>query len=135
MFDEAEVRGELVEYYRNHHKSPGEPLLVPEFRHNHAISQQVPRPEQQRRDETGRMKLHVRVLFNNQLVSQTKEMCVCVWVCECAACECVGWGCTWLTIAIMHQHKPLLVLIQYTYFTPVFHLPSHNIIVVLTQTS
>ena len=43
VFNEGEVRQQLVEYYRTNHRSPGEPILVPELHHNHAITQQCPR--------------------------------------------------------------------------------------------
>ena len=43
VFNEGEVRQQLVEYYRANHRSPGEPILVPELHHNHAITQQCPR--------------------------------------------------------------------------------------------
>ena len=72
-FDEGQLRAELLDYYRHYHKPPGEPILTPEFSHNHALSQEVPRVEQHRREDTVRAKIYVRVLFNNKLVSQTKE--------------------------------------------------------------
>ena len=67
------MRAELLDYQRRHLKPPGDPILTPEFRRNHALTGDVPRLEAQRREDTARAKLHVRVLFNNQLVSQTKE--------------------------------------------------------------
>ena len=72
-FNEVQLRQELLEYYRTHHRSPGEPLFLPELRHTHAISQQCPREELLRREEVTRSQLFVRVLFNNQDVSQTKK--------------------------------------------------------------
>ena len=73
VFNEIQFRQEILEYYRSHHRSPGEPLFVPELRHTHAITQQCPREEQLRRDEVARSQLYVKVLFNNQQVSQTKK--------------------------------------------------------------
>ena len=73
VFNEVQLRQEILEYYRSHHRSPGEPLFVPDFRHTHAITQQCPREEQLRREEVERSQLFVRVLFNNQEVSQTKK--------------------------------------------------------------
>ncbi|XP_064382985.1 coiled-coil and C2 domain-containing protein 2A-like [Halichondria panicea] len=72
-FNEDQVRAELLDYQHRHLKPPGDPILTPEFRHNHALTGDIPRLEAQRREDTARAKLHVRVLFNNQLVSQTKE--------------------------------------------------------------
>ena len=73
VFNEIQLRQEILEYYCSHHRSPGEPLFVPEFRHTHAITQQCPREEQLRRDEVARSQLYIKVLFNNQDVSQTKK--------------------------------------------------------------
>ena len=48
-------------------------MFVPEFRHTHTITHQCPREEQLRREEAARSQLFVRVLFNDQEVSQTKK--------------------------------------------------------------
>ncbi len=72
-FNESEVRAELLDYHQRHLKPPGEPLLTPEFKRSHTLSGDVPRLEAQRREDATRNRMFVRVFFNNQLVSQTKE--------------------------------------------------------------
>lgn len=72
-FDELKARQELSEYYQNHYKPVGEPIFIPELHHTNAITQQCPADEQLRRDDTNRTRLHIKIFFNDQQVSQTKE--------------------------------------------------------------
>lgn len=72
-FDELQARSELQNYYNSCHKPPGEPLLIPDLRHCNAITQYCPSAEQLRRDDVSRTRLHIKIYFNDQQVSQTKD--------------------------------------------------------------
>lgn len=79
-FDEIQARQDLQDYYLKYHKPPGEPLFIPQLHHNNAITQYCPAVEQLRRDDVDRTRLHVKIYFNDNLVSQTKERYVAAGV-------------------------------------------------------
>ena len=72
-FDEDQVRSSLIAFYRNHLRPPGEPILIPELRHDNVVTKHCPVAEQLRRDDVSRTRLNVKVFFNDQQVSQTRE--------------------------------------------------------------
>ncbi|XP_013408980.1 coiled-coil and C2 domain-containing protein 2A-like isoform X3 [Lingula anatina] len=70
---EANIREIVKEKAIRNKRSPGEPKLYPELTNTATITptNQVPRAEQQRREDLGKYKMFVKVLFNNKEVSRT----------------------------------------------------------------
>ena len=42
-FNEDQTRSELLDYYRQHYRKPGEPIIIPLLSNNYPITQQCPR--------------------------------------------------------------------------------------------
>ena len=73
IFNEDRARSGLKEYYYNHHRPPGESLIFLDLLHSNAVSHHCHATEQLRRDDVNRTRLYIKVFFNDQQVSQTKD--------------------------------------------------------------
>ena len=69
----SQVRVEIYDYYRKQHRPPGVSKMIPVLHHTAGVSRKCDLSEQLRREDTAVFQLFIKIFFNDEQVSQTKN--------------------------------------------------------------